>query len=101
MRPVFGMREADRPIMRILFETGLALKPGGIQYNLKTRYDFEVHQQTLYRRLKHLRYADLIQKEDEEKSYYSITELGQELLNEDLTDEEVAEVSQRLGEGPD
>ena len=98
---MFGMREADRPILRALYDSGFALKPASIQYNLDTRYDIGVHMQTLYRRLNHLETAELIVKEDRETGRYAITELGERLLDEDLSDEEVAEVSQRLKEGPD
>ena len=100
MRPVLGMREADRPILKALAETGFALKPKVLKYNLETRYGVNVHQQTIYRRLKTLRYAGLIEKEDESAGYYAISELGQRLLDEDLSDDEVAELSQRLQEGP-
>jgi len=99
MRPVHGMRDADRPILEILDESGLALRATSIRYNLRTRYDTEVAEATLYRRLKVLTYAGVLEKEDD--TYYSITELGQRYLDEELGDEEVAEVSQRLQEGPD
>ena len=99
MRPVYGMREADRPILRILKDSGLALRATSIQYNLETRYGIEVKDATLYRRLNHLLYADLLVKEED--TYYTVTELGERLLEGELSDEEVAEVSQRLKEGPD
>lgn len=99
MRPVYGMREADRPILRILDDSGLALRPTSIQYNLDSRYSIEVKDATLYRRLNHLTFADLLTKEED--TYYAITELGVRLLEDDLDDEEVAEVSHRLKEGPD
>jgi DNA-binding PadR family transcriptional regulator len=100
MRPVIGMRESDRPILKALADTGFALKPKVLKYNLETRYGVSVHQQTIYRRLKALRHAGLIKKEDESAGYYAIAELGQRLLDEELSDDEVAEVTQRLQEGP-
>lgn len=101
MRPVFGMRDADKPILTVLSESGLALRPTSMKYNLETRYDFEVSEPTIYRRLKTMEYAGLIEKEDEDRGYYSITDLGDRLLDQGLSDEEVSEVSQLLQEGPD
>lgn len=98
MRPVWGMKEADRPILRILDESGLALRSSSIRYNLSSRYDIDIPESTFYRRLKHLTHSGLV--EQEEESYYSVSELGKRLLSEELSDEEVAEVSQRLKEGP-
>jgi len=100
MRPVLGMREADRPILEVLSSSSLALKPGAIKYNLRTRYDQDFHQQTIYRRLRYLVHADLIEKEDEDLGYYAITEVGERLLDKELDDSEVAEITQRLQEGP-
>lgn len=93
------MRDADRPILEILSESGLALRATSIKYNLQTRYNEEIAEATMYRRLKTLTYAGLLDKEDD--TFYSITDLGQRYLNSDLSDEEVAEVSQRLQEDPD
>lgn len=99
MRPVYGMKEADRPILHFLKDTGLALRATDITYNMKTRKGVEIPESTFYRRIKHLQYAGLIEKEED--SYYAVTDLGVRLLEDDLSDEEVAEISQLLQEGPD
>ncbi|WP_167768633.1 hypothetical protein [Haloarcula amylovorans] len=39
-------------------------------------------------------------QEDSKAGRYAITELGERLLDEELNDEEVMRVSQRLQEGP-
>lgn len=100
MRPVFGMMKADRPILRLFADCEVALKLTSVLYNLETRYDIEISESTLYRRLNTLQYAGLLEKEDVETSHYYITELGERMLDEDLTDDEVAEISQKLQEGP-
>jgi repressor of nif and glnA expression len=99
MRPVYGMKEADRPILHFLHETGLALRATDIIYNLDTRRNVEIPESTFYRRVKRLQHAGLVEKEDD--SYYAITELGERLLDEDLSDDELSEVSQRLQEDLD
>lgn len=98
MRPVFGMKEADRPILTVLDRATFPKRSTDILWILDEYYDIVVSETTFYRRIKHLQYADLVTKVEK---YYTITELGERLLNEELSDEEVADISQRLKEGPD
>ncbi len=100
MRPVFGLTESDRAILRLLRDAQLALKPGAVHYNLRERYNTEISDTTVHRRLPRLTYAKLVVQEDSKAGRYAITELGERLLDEELNDEEVMRVSQRLQEGP-
>ncbi|WP_154021053.1 hypothetical protein [Haloarcula sp. CBA1127] len=91
------MKEADRPILTVLYRSTYPQRASSIRWILKEYFDISVPESTYYRRLKHLKYAQLIEKQEQ---YYSITDLGERLLDEDLTDDEVAKVTQRLQEGP-
>lgn len=97
MRPVYGMKEADRPILTVLDRATYPKRASTVIWVLDEYLDIEVPESTYYRRLKNLRHAGLIEKVDK---YYTITELGERLLADGLSDDEVAEVSQRLQEGP-
>ena len=97
---MFGLTESDRSILRLLSDCGIAVKPGTIRYNLRNRYDTEIAKSTIHRRLPNLIYAGLVELEDEKGSRYAITEFGERLLDKDLDDDEVMEVSQRIQEGP-
>ncbi|RLM41261.1 ArsR family transcriptional regulator [Haloarcula sp. Atlit-47R] len=100
MRPVFGLTESDRSILQLLADSGIAVKPGTIRYNLRVRYDTEIAKSTIHRRLPNLIHAGLVELEDEKSSRYAITALGERLLAENLSDDEVMQVSQRVQEGP-
>ncbi|NLV14379.1 hypothetical protein GOC77_14015 [Haloarcula argentinensis] len=92
------MKDADKPMLRVLRRAEFPKRSSTILWVMNREYDIDVAESTFYRRLKYLVHAELVEKIDE--SYYEITDLGERLLDEDLSDSEAAELSQRLQEGP-
>lgn len=85
-RPVQGMMGTDQHILRLLSDAALALRVGDIQYNLAWKFDVEVPESTLYRRLGTMAYADLLIQVDDDPARYAISELGERYGDGELTD---------------
>lgn len=87
-RPIQGMTGNDKQILRLLKESELALRVGDIQYNLEWRYDIEIPESTLYRRLSTMDYAGLLDLVDDDPARYAVSDLGDKHVSGQLTDQE-------------
>lgn len=97
MRTVIrGLSKYDAPILRGLEESGYALPPAVLDYNLQSRHDIEISYSTINRRLKKLSEAGLVEKEYDEGGYYGITELGKRYLENDLSKDEADQIEADL-----
>lgn len=94
------MTDSDKHILRALSDSGFALKPSTIRYNLATRYDYSIAESTMQRRREKLIHAGLMDLEDENGRRYAITDLGKRYLDGELSTEEEMEISTLLQEGP-
>lgn len=85
MRPRANwMTDNDDTILEFLEDSGLALPPRAMEYNLKTRHQKEVSYSTINRRLKLLIETGLVEKEYEDGGFYAITDKGRAYLSGDL-----------------
>lgn len=90
MRPqVDWMTKNDDAILEYLEETGMALPPRGISFNMRTRENADISYSTVNRRLKQLLESSLVQKEYEPGGFYSITEKGQRYLQGEISANEL------------
>lgn len=79
MRPVVPwMTKSDDAILELLLETGIAVPPAVISYNIAVSHP------TVRRRLPKLLEHELVEKVDESKGYYEITEKGRQYLAGEL-----------------
>jgi predicted transcriptional regulator len=79
MRPVVSwMTKSDDAVLELLLDTGIALPPAVIAFNI------DVSHPTVRRRLPKLLEHGLVRKADEDKGYYEITEKGRQYLAGDL-----------------
>lgn len=95
-RPIRGMSKYDDTILQGLEESGYALPPAVLDYNLQSRHDIEISYSTINRRLKRLSEADLVDKEYDEGGYYGLTELGERYLDGQLSKEERKQIEEDL-----
>ena len=79
----------DDTTLEFLEDSGLALPPRAIEYNIKTRYNKEISYSTINRRLKMLSEAELVEKEYESGGFYSISEKGMKYLSGELDSSEL------------
>ena len=90
MRPqVDWMTKSDDAILEYLEETGMALPPRGISYNMRTRENAELSYSTVNRRLKELLKRGLVEKEYEKGGFYSITDKGRRYLAGEASEDEL------------
>lgn len=82
---------ATRPILKLLQESGVAISPGAITLNLKMRMERPPSRSTVTRALEQLQKRGLIEKPDENKTYYQITERGRAYLVGNLDETEFDE----------
>lgn len=75
------MTKSDDIILEYLEDTGMALPPRAISYNLQTRENADISYSTVNRRIKILLENGLVDKLDNPKGYYSITEFGRRYLS--------------------
>ncbi|MDG5821667.1 ArsR family transcriptional regulator [Natronococcus sp. A-GB7] len=78
------MVNTDELLLEFLEETGLALPPRVMAYNIKTRYNRQISYSTINRRLKHLKESGLVEKEYESGGFYSLSDDGRSYLDGDL-----------------
>lgn len=71
---------ATRPVLHLLDESDVAISPGAITLNLGMRMQRPPSRSTVTRALEQLRERDLIEKPDENKTYYQITDKGRRYL---------------------
>jgi len=76
---------ATRLVLNLLQESAVAISPGAITLNLEMRMERPPSRSTVTRALEQLRERKLIEKPDENKTYYQITERGRAYLAGDLT----------------
>lgn len=76
MRPLVSwMTKSDPAIIEVFGEAGIAMPPAVAEYNLQG-----VSKSTIKRRIPHLVEHGLLEKVDERKGYYRITEKGKKYL---------------------
>lgn len=75
--------EYDRPILELLAESGKALPPRVILFNLKYENRASPHRSTVKRRLQRLSSHGLVEKVDE-AGYYVVTETGEQYLSGEI-----------------
>lgn len=80
----------DGPILEVLYESGKALPPRVILFNLEYEDRASPHRSTVKRRLKRLTNHGLTEKVDD-SGYYIITDKGQSWLEGDLESVEIEE----------
>lgn len=97
-RPIQGMTGNDQHILRLLHKSTLALRVGDIQFNLNWKYNVEVPETTLYRRLATMEYVGLIREVDDSPSRYALSDLGEQYVEGELTDEEATEIEDGYAE---
>ncbi|SIS05669.1 winged helix-turn-helix domain-containing protein [Natronorubrum daqingense] len=78
----------DDSILEYLYEHDVALPPTGLEINLH-REGIGISYSTIHRRLQKLQDKDLVEKVNEEKGYYAITDKGQKYLEGNLDAEEL------------
>jgi len=85
MRPLVSwMTKSDPAILEFFAETGVAMPPAVVSYNIDG-----VSHPTVKRRLPVLVENELLEKVDDKRGYYRITELGREYLAGDLEAEDL------------
>lgn len=97
-RPIQGMTGNDKHVLRLLDESELALRVGDIQFNLNWKYNVDIPESTLYRRLATMDYAGLIIQVTESPSRYRISDLGERHSRGELTDREAKAVERAYSE---
>lgn len=85
------MTDSDDTILEFLQDTGLALSPRAIEYNLNTRHQVDISYSTVNRRLKLLYDSGLVKKEYPEGGFYALTDKGRSYLDGDLDVSELVE----------
>lgn len=76
MRPIVSwMTKSDPAILELLQESGLALPPAVVSYNIQG-----VSHPTVTRRLPILEEHEMVEKVEESKGYYAITDRGSSYL---------------------
>ncbi|UPV76626.1 MarR family transcriptional regulator (plasmid) [Halorussus limi] len=75
---------ATRPVLNLLDESNVAISPGGITLNLEQQMQRPPSRSTVTRAIEQLLKRELIEKPDESKTYYRITEKGRQYLAGDL-----------------
>lgn len=75
--------EYDEPILEFLAESGAAVPPRVILFNLEYRNIASPHRSTVKRRLSRLTEHDLVEEVDD-AGYYIITESGRSFLQTEL-----------------
>lgn len=89
MRPrVSWMTGNDDSILEFLHDRDVALPPTALEINLN-REGVEISRSTIHRRLNQLHEHELVEKIDEKKGYYVITEKGTDYLYGDLDSDEL------------
>lgn len=89
MRPLVDwMTKSDPAILELLDESGIALPPTVIAFNVDG-----VSRPTVQRRVKELAKEGLIRKVSDEKGYYEITDRGRAYLAGDLDAEDLERAS--------
>ena len=86
------LTRSDDAILDFLDDFGLALPPGVIEYNIRTRHERELAYSTINLHLKELRKRGLIEREYPTGGFYSITEKGRAYLADELTPEDLKPV---------
>lgn len=80
--------DVDEAIMECLQESGYELPPSPIAHNLK----IEASTDHVGRRLRKLEKAGFLRLADSDRGYYGITDLGESVVNDQLSREEINEL---------
>lgn len=83
------MNSASRPVLKLLDDTGVALTPTAITYNLEKRMDRPPSRSTVSRALSGLKETGLVHQP--EGTLYEITDEGRAYLAGDLDADELEE----------
>jgi Fe2+ or Zn2+ uptake regulation protein len=85
------MNTASDPVLELLNESGLALPPGAIYYNLDRQMGSAPSQATVTRAIDDLLAHGFIHKPENAKTYYEITDRGRAYLRGELDASEVTD----------
>jgi len=79
-----SMSKEDRRevILQFLAETGLAMPPAPLYYNMKEEMFVTFSKRTMQRHLKEMREEGLVRKVEQGDGYWEITDEGREYLEE-------------------
>ena len=75
---------ATDAILRLLYESEVAISPGGITVNLEYKLERPPSRSTVTRAIEGLRKNGHLEKLDPNKSYYYLTQEGREYAEENL-----------------
>lgn len=78
------MTKSDPAILELFYEAGIAMPPAVVSYNIDG-----VSHPTVKRRLPKLAEHGLLEKVDDSKGYYRITDLGRRYVEGDVTKDEL------------
>lgn len=85
MRPLVSwMTKSDPTILELFEESGLTMPPAVVSYNLDG-----VSHVTVKRRLRELEKRDLLEKSQDKRGYYRITDRGRAYLSGDVDADEL------------
>ncbi|SER15300.1 helix-turn-helix domain-containing protein [Natrinema salaciae] len=76
---------ATDPVLRLLYEAGIAVSPGAITLNLQYQLERPPSRSTVTRAIEGLSDQGLITKMDPEKPYYTLTEEGEEYAEKNIS----------------
>lgn len=80
---------ATDAVLRLLDDSGVALSPGGITVNLEVRLQRPPSRSTVTRAVKGALDVGLIERAEEGRSYYQISEQGRAYLAGDIEGDEL------------
>lgn len=78
------MNKATDPILELLVDSGVAMTPGGIRYNLKQQMDDPPSRSSIHRALQELEKYGLVRRPEEAESLVELTDTGAQYLNGEL-----------------
>lgn len=81
--------EATEPVLRVLYQAGVALSPDSVVANLDTYADVSHGQAAVEEALAGLADADLVRVLDREDRYYELTRRGEDYVETEVDQEAV------------
>lgn len=97
------MTSLDNAILEFFYELGgepsVALPPTVVWWNIvEDRQESDRASSTVNRRMKQLREAGMLERAEQEKGYYRITQLGIDYLENDLDDDDYQDLQDVVDE---
>ena len=85
--PSDQQNEATAPVLRVLYQAGVALSPDSIAANLETYADDSHDESTVEEALVGLEEANLVRRLDREDDYYVMTDTGGDYVETEIDQE--------------